>query len=193
MDVAEGWGRLWTWLAESAPTTHELLRPGAAPAEVEDLERRLGLTFSAELRQWWTLCDGTVRTDFAEIFPPFYTPHSTRSAFDAREWRRLRWREQWAEPDAEPEAGTAARSFHPAWVPIAFDGCGDALVVDLRPGPLHGCVLEWDQERSEVHKPEWSSLAVMLTEVADALESGTPVGHSHPTVTPDGRLDWRIR
>ena len=62
----------------------------------------------------------------------------------------------------------------------------------LRPGPLRGCVVEWDHELCQLTGPEWTSLAVMLREVATALENGSPVGHCVPAVTTDGRLDWRI-
>ena len=67
----------------------------------------------------------------------------------------------------------------------------ESLVVDLRPGTLRGCVLEWDHERAEAHGPEWRSITEMLEQIATALEDRSKVRHSRPDTTTDGRLDWR--
>ncbi|SHG49671.1 SMI1/KNR4 family protein [Streptoalloteichus hindustanus] len=193
MGVTESWARLLGWLGEHAPTTYEVIRPGAADADIDALERELEERLPTELREWWRSCDGTEDGVFAELFPPFYTPYSVTGALDSwRSWRKT-WRDRWDEPDCDPEAGDAGFSYHPAWVPIAFDGCGDDLVVDLRPGAARGCVLEWDHELCQVLKPEWPSLTAMLDEIVESLETGSRVGHCEPSVTWDGRLDWRIR
>jgi hypothetical protein len=46
--------------------------------------------------------------------------------------------------------------------------------VDLRPGPWHGCVSEWDHEQGFLDVPSWRGITAMLTDIADALESGGP-------------------
>ncbi|WP_253770340.1 SMI1/KNR4 family protein [Goodfellowiella coeruleoviolacea] len=191
MDVAEHWGRIVQWLADHAPVTYAPLIAGSAEQDIVALQQELGFELPVDLRTWWTLCGGTRDRAFAEVLPPFYTPYSAADALDARRmWMKIT-RDNWGAVEAEPEAGSMAWSWHPAFVPIAFDGCGNDLVVDLRPGELHGCVKEHDHEEGALRKPEWPSLTVMLDEVATALEYRTTVNYCHPNVTVEGRLDWR--
>ncbi|HEY8373048.1 MAG TPA: SMI1/KNR4 family protein [Pseudonocardiaceae bacterium] len=193
MGVNGGWTRLRNWLARYAPVTHEVLRDGATESDLQVLEQEIGVELPPDLREWWMACDGAQEGEFAEVLPPFYTPYSVVGALEAWRGHRKVWLDSWSAPQAAPEAGGPANSYHPAWVPLAFDGVGNDLVVDLRPGPLRGCVLEWDHEACRVEGPQWPGVAAMLEAVVYAVTTGTQLGHSLPTVTPDGRLDWRTR
>lgn len=175
--MIEHWNRILAWLAEHAPTTRAVLRPGSdapLPAEVP-----------AELREWWRVYGGTAAPSFAEILPPFYTPVGADRALKLRERNRPYFS---AEPSAE--AGTPTAGFHPDWLPIAFDGTGDVLAVDLRPGPLRGCVVEWDRQRRKMVKPEWIGVVEMFDQVATALETRGRLGHCQPVVNSAGELSW---
>lgn len=139
-----------------------------------------------ELLEWWSVCGGTERLSFAEVLPPFYTPIGPSDALRSWRLKRAFW-----PSDTDSEAGAPTVGFHPSWLPFAFDGCGDALAVDARPGVLSGCVVEWDRQRGDMAKPEWTSVEEMLDQVATALENNSRIGHCEPLVTADGRLDWR--
>ena len=193
MDVTQLWTKIVLWLGEHAPATAAALPQPATSLDVEYLEAEFGLRLPAELREWWSCCGGTESDVLADVLPPFYTPYGVGRSL--RTWKRLResWRTQWQRPLCDPRAGSPGSSYHPAWIPIAGDGFADELVVDLRPGPMRGCVLEWEQEAAQVLVTEWSGVTAMLTDVYRALTEGTPSGYSHPTVTEDGRLDWQIR
>ncbi|WP_188317044.1 SMI1/KNR4 family protein [Solihabitans fulvus] len=191
MGVTKHWNRIVRWLAEHAPATGSVLRSRPDRVGLRELTEQTGLDLPADLREWWNLCDGTDRLAFAEILPPFYTPYGPAAALRSWQVKRRMWAETWIESDAGPSAGSPAYGFHPAWLPIAFDGCGDALVVDLRPGPAHGCVLEWDRMLCKVLTFEWPSVPAMLDDVATALETHSRVRHCDPTITIEGRLDWR--
>jgi hypothetical protein len=106
------------------------------------------------------------------------------------------------------------------WVPVAVTNTGEYLAVDHRPGDTYGSVREIDYEGSDPWGViRWSSLAEMLSEIADGLESGVGVqggGRTYryvpqviqtsPTTTaphrlgtpvvvdgdPVNRLGWRI-
>lgn len=91
---------------------------------------------------------------------------------------------------AQP-AGEIAGQFLPAFVPFAEDMSGTELFVDTRPGPRSGCVGAWLREDGDSEGPRWSSVAVMLAEVADGLESGQPIGYWRPLVDA-GRLFWDV-
>lgn len=192
MSVTDLWARIVHWLTDHAPVTGGALRsPPSAPA-FGQLETELGVELPAELREWWKCCDGTGGDVLADVLPPFYTPYSAAKAVES--WRTHRARRDAARGAGEFCAGTTCTTgFHPAWIPIAGDGFSDELLVDLRPGRLHGCVVEWEHEAGQVHHPEWSGVHGMLTDVHRALSEGVPAGHAYPTVTEDGRLDWQIR
>lgn len=66
--------------------------------------------------------------------------------------------------------------FQEAFPPIAEDHCGGLLFVDLRPGPPHGGVTEWDHEQGALDPWMWASVADVLAEVAQALHCGTRAG-----------------
>lgn len=193
MHVTELWTRIVLWLGEHAPVTAAALSQPSAPVDSAGLAGVFEVEIPSDLCDWWSCCGGTVNGDFAEVLPPFYTPYSAEQALDAWQAHRKNWWSRWDRPACDYWAGSAGSSFHPAWIPIAGDGFADELIVDLRPGPLQGCVLEWEQEAAQVHRPEWSSVLAMLTDVHRALLEGTPCNHSHRTVTQDGRLDWQIR
>ncbi len=191
MEVIELWSDIVRWLDEHAPATAASLRVPDPALDLAGLVGEFALTLPADLVAWWRCCDGTDEDVLADVLPPFYTPYGARRSIEVWRCHRRSW------PGVEGRncsrrAGAEATGFHPAWVPIAGDGFADELVVDLRPGPLSGCVLEWEQETSQIARPEWADVSAMLTDVRRALVDGTPAGHSHPTVTQDGRLDWQV-
>lgn len=62
------------------------------------------------------------------------------------------------------------------WVPVAVTNTGEYLAVDHRPGDTYGSVREIDYEGSDPWGViRWPSLAEMLSETADGLESGAGV------------------
>ncbi|MDR7302636.1 SMI1/KNR4 family protein [Haloactinomyces albus] len=193
MDVTQLWKKIVVWLGDHAPVTAATLQPPDPSPDFGALEREFGVRLPAELREWWLCCGGTEEGVLADVLPPFYTPYGARGAWQT--WCALREPRtaQWDRPTGDHCAGSATSGYHPAWIPIAGDGFADELVMDLRPGRWHGCVLEWEQETAQLHTPEWSGISAMLADVWRALDEGVPAGHSYPTVTEDGRIDWQIR
>ena len=197
--VDAAWDRITAWLAGHAPATADSLNPPASGDAVADAERVLGRQFPTDLIRWWRRADGAqVLMGKAKLFPPYYLPCGPR--YMLGEWRT--WREVYLDPAvggpnaaktldelAETPAGSSITAFVPAFVPIAFDGSGGNLVVDLRPGPRHGCVLGFHAEMGS-SGPLWDGVAAMLDDVANALERGTPSAGHVATVTADGALDW---
>jgi len=75
-------------------------------------------------------------------------------------------------------------------MPIAGDGGGNDLFVDLRPGPAHGCVREFWNEEGARDTALWSGVADMLAEVADALTRDVPVRGYRMWVDEHGAMSW---
>lgn len=74
------------------------------------------------------------------------------------------------DPAAALYPGEASVLWIPEWLPIAGDGAGGGLFVDLRSGPHRGCVVRFNDTGHEA-TPEWTDSEAMLTHVANALES----------------------
>lgn len=86
-------------------------------------------------------------------------------------------------------AGTAAYAFLDAFVPLAgdVDGC---YVVDTRPGPRHGCVVDVMDEGDSA--PRWHSLPHLLADLAHSLETGARFADLWVPEVVDGTLTWGI-
>lgn len=87
------------------------------------------------------------------------------------------------------EAGNQTSFFISPFLPIADDGSGDFLFVDLRKGPQHGCVSEYFKEEADWRPAIWSSVQALLEETLTSLRTGRPAFSFRPSVM-DGRLNW---
>jgi len=87
------------------------------------------------------------------------------------------------------EAGSPfTGEFSPLFIPFAgLDG--NCLFVDLRRGPQHGCVTEWDEVDAAYGGPRWLSLDAMFVELLAALRSGDEFEGHVPSVVR-GELAW---
>ena len=211
--VEESWKRIVAWVAGSAPATASsgrvrqragVRRPTARPTWSGPTD------LPPDLAEWWRLA-GTDAAGFERLIPFEHTPLTLAAALEARR-HRLDLHLRRGESIVDGEAGDPSRGFQSAFVPIAADGDGRYLFVDLRGGPLHGCVGEWDDTGGFVDVISWPSVAEMLGDIADALEHGVPaltfhaagrLRHfvDHPeipvltcraAVTPAGQLTWTI-
>ncbi|AOW93302.1 hypothetical protein BFN03_13330 [Rhodococcus sp. WMMA185] len=64
------------------------------------------------------------------------------------------------------------------------------MVVDTRPGPLHGCVTEFEKVDADDRGPRCVSISAMLADLAGSLETGVEFDEWIPVVFDD-RLEWK--
>lgn len=104
--------------------------------------------------------------------------------------------EIWGELDEEmggaptcdgSSAGETAYTYLPEFIPSAGRD-GNLLVVDVRPGDLHGCITESDKVDTDAAGPRWVSLSAMLTDLANSLETGASFDGRWKAAVTDGRL-----
>lgn len=204
-DVELSWQRIRAWAERFTPAVAATFRPPATHDDLAAADDAMGIALPADLLAWWSLMDG-VTEDAARagsLLPPFYDPYPVRAALASRQ----RWLRIWHEPNlsvdadhiaemsAQPAGSECGFTWLPSWLPVAGDGGGDDLFVDLRPGPLHGCVMTFDKVEGANGGPQWTSVAAMLGDIADALEhrSVLEVDNHPPTLVgllDDGRLKW---
>lgn len=198
--VDESWDRIVNWLSRHAPPVAGAVNPPATEPALARAEAAVGTQLPADLVAWWRRAGGMRMTNPhpGALLPPGFVPCSVD---DALESRRI-WLEVTRGGGAEPEsssglAGSPWDTWLPVWLPIASDGGGTDLFVDLRDGPAHGCVVEYDkvgaagsENWQEPDVSRWPSVGAMLADVAEALEQETPIGGDRIWVSDDGTISW---
>jgi cell wall assembly regulator SMI1 len=199
--VDESWDRILDWLAQHAPITLDRIAPPAAATDIAAAEEATGVDLPTELLAWWQRANGSMSNGSHQRFElvPRYCPCGIRDALSRRKvWWQV-WHDQMIEREWLTEtdftraqadsAGAEAGMWLPAFLPIADSGGGADLFVDLRSGPMHGCVREFDRVSTD-GKPRWASVAVMLADVADALENQSTINGYRAWPGSDGALTW---
>jgi cell wall assembly regulator SMI1 len=208
--VNEAWDRILAWLEVNAPATALCINSPATTEEIAAAEQAVGGQLPPDLVAWWRRANGMrSRPDSGKLLPPSYLPYAIEEVLGSRRlWLQFAAETgdpRYTEEDLRKPAGSATLQFSPAFLPIARNGSGDDLFVDLRSGPRRGCVTEYNHEQGALSGLCWPNTAAMLADVANGLERGTMTMQDHiaearvhgfkatgylPRVTEDLALHW---
>ncbi|TDC30299.1 SMI1/KNR4 family protein [Micromonospora sp. 15K316] len=186
--VEESWRRIATWLARHAPVTAAAIRPSAGTAETRLTQEAIGRPLPDDLVAWWAVMDGIDDADYraGSPIPPFYLPLPVAGVRE-----RFADLSRFADQDCcgpggahATMAGETSFGFCTATVPICWALSGDVLVVDLRDGPRHGCMMQWMAEEG-YDETGWSGTAAMLADVTVRLDDPT-----RTKIVDGGALQW---
>lgn len=156
------------WLKEHAAESAARLRPGASEATLAALAGAVGGPLPPELVALWRFCDGLPIFEYAGL------------GVDESRLRRegledLRTRGIFANHQVFEQSSPRIQptKWHPGWLPLAEDGCGNMYCVDLAPGPAGrvGQVIRWENAGGPFAASS-VDLAAVLERYASALESG---------------------
>ncbi|TLS44239.1 hypothetical protein FE633_20960 [Streptomyces montanus] len=195
-ETLEAWSRIDAWLARHAPGYRAHLNAPVVAEELRQAERQLGVVFSPDLTAWWSRMNGLAPDARSgapsyqgHLLPEYNDPYPLAQVLERRALHLEAVGETvppsladqlaaWLTRCGEDPAGTlypdeASAVWLPQWLPLAGDGMGGGLFTDLRPGELHGCVVRFTRT-GHAAEPEWTSVAGMLTFVADALSDVAP-------------------
>ncbi|MDV6260010.1 SMI1/KNR4 family protein [Rhodococcoides yunnanense] len=185
-DVGQQWSRIAQWL-----NSHQTNQP-AAGAELDaiaDAEARSGVTWPTELCELFRHVNGIPVDSWFPLFPS-HILFDLEQVIDEREVELEVWSQLSDEAEqGDSNAGDSAGTWLPEFIPFAgLDG--NFLFVDSRPGPLHGCVSEFEKVGADDRGPQWISLSAMLADLADALDtSGTFAEVWRPSIV-NSQLEW---
>ncbi|MGD3109434.1 SMI1/KNR4 family protein [Streptomyces sp. YGL11-2] len=201
--VSTTWSRVRQLLEDRAPASARCLRPPASREQIDSAQRTMGLVFPECLVELLSLTGGVEPDPRAGLLlPPMYLPVSLLRATEL--WRRKLEISGDSPSNNESTAGAAIQGYSKYFFPVGDDTTGDLLVVDLRPGDLHGCIVAWGNVDGHFGSPVWGSVVEMWSDVADALETGSPAGsyrESDPHLTrngcaalfaPTGIVEWEF-
>ena len=165
--VAAAVERIVDWLRRRAPAAIAGLRPPAS--DLGPVEAALGRPLPADLAALWRLHDGGL-----PIFE--YAGLGCAEALRRRAGlEQLRAAGAFAGHEVFEQAAPRIQptKWHPAWIPLAEDGCGNLYCVDLEPGPAGhvGQVIRWET-RGGPFAAGSVSLAELLGRYARALAGG---------------------
>ncbi|MEU8967157.1 SMI1/KNR4 family protein [Streptomyces sp. NPDC048491] len=184
--MTETWERVCAALEARAPLSADCLRPPATAAELDEAEGVIGVALPAQLRELLLLSDGVEAQQAARLLPPFHMPMSIERL--TASWR-MKVSIAGEGAGGGHEAGSPTQSFHRLFLPVGDDTTGDLFVVDMRPGRLHGCVLNWSNVDGHFGEPQWESFGFMWQDVALALEASSGSGQDRaedPHLTRNG-------
>lgn len=186
------WNRLTQWSRTNMAEAAQHVIDGADPEEITSAQAGIGLPWPSELIVFYRLAHPTA---FLTPLGHFFTLDEMLTARRAQVDSRIEFARSlvdWDDPfavqasDVEP-AGSEAFAFLDAFVPLAGRD-GDFYVVDIRPGPLHGCVSDLDREGDSSMR--WHSLADMIADLTDSLEIGLAFADIWVPELVKGGLVW---
>ena len=168
------WSQIESWVAANRPGLHATLLPPSSTEDVTAAERAIGHELPADLAAWWREFGGIgEKTLLWDLIPGHWQPQGLASALADR---ALVMEVRNGLFDASPEpalhlpAGTPETELWlPAWIPVATNLGGSHLFADLRDGPLHGCVMAWDNVEGADTEPLYRDVTAMLDRAARAL------------------------
>jgi len=172
--VVGHWLTITDFLGRHCPDVVAQIRPPATSDLLRRAEEAVGVPLPTDLSQWWQLADGM--DGHSGLIPQGHTPLSVEAALRSRmTWMTVTADSTHYAPDDYERSVSALAGtpcdfmWLPQWLPIAADGGGTDLFVDLRPGPAHGSVGEYYSDAWAFAGPTWDSVTAMLTDVGDAM------------------------
>ncbi len=173
MPIDRTFARIEGWLELHAPTARRGLNAPATSADIAKTEAWLGVTFPADMRAAYRMHDGQ-DVDAPWLIEGWEWMSLARIRDEWTVWKNLLDGGSFAAFESEADGDAVRRDWwHPAWIPITYDGAGDHHCVDLAPGPKGqaGQVIEMWHDAGE-RPVVAASFAAWLARFADRLEAG---------------------
>ncbi len=165
-EMQEIWSRIESWFQRHAPEALNNLRKGASDEDIRQLEIDLGYQLPEDVRASLRLHNGTVDT-FADIWQ-LLSLEGMKEQYQVQIQVLHSLQEDTDEENQDDEIWW----WLPSWLPIAYDGSGDLLCVDVTSQTRHqfGQIMFFDHEvGSSRIAPGFHAL---LSKFADDLEAG---------------------
>ncbi|MEU9330599.1 SMI1/KNR4 family protein [Streptomyces canus] len=187
--ISESWTRIEVWLARHTPRTFAALGPPAERSAIAVAEQAIGQPFPEPLAESLLRHNGMGHYD---LLPPFWSLLDVQSIINAWQTRMKIYGDELAGAEEGDPDGEYGPWWHGQWIPFAFDGAGDYLIIDQRLYRRRGRIGKADHEIgcSFSHHPMWASFPALLDATATALETGEAVDGYLPVAVDEDELDW---
>ncbi|MGW6062721.1 SMI1/KNR4 family protein [Streptomyces sp. NPDC055189] len=162
MTIDGSWLRIENWLCEYAPSAYASFPPATGSDAVRAAERHCGLVFPDDLVASLRRHNGSGE---------FLLPGNYRLSGAAQIAKDYVWWTGSQQRDVPDEL----RYWRSSWLPLAVDGAGGSLFVEMAPGDRHGRIgvhAHGDGGRFD-DLPQYTSLQALLSWAAQALSDGS--------------------
>lgn len=194
-DVHRQWQRvLSACAARGGSGFPDFFAPGASSHEIDAAEAQTGVRWPRELEDFYAVQGGFADGKWLRLFPEhdlLSLPDLVRlqrgapAAYELADTPESRP----SEADRGRDAGTVVGTHLPEFVAFAHRD-GRELFCDVRAGDLTGCVTEYRREDGDSGGPIWTSISAMLSDLADAIETGAPLDGRWIAQVSESGLDW---
>jgi cell wall assembly regulator SMI1 len=178
------WKRLKKALAAANPAVRATLKKGATEPKLAELEAALGVRLASDVRTSYLLhdgqkagADGLFPQEFADLDCEYVLMPASDIRAEWTTWTQMAERGNFAQKTPNPDDGVRADWWNPGWVPIASNGGGDSICIDLVPadGGTIGQVILMNHEVPD--RPRIAgSFAELLDRLAMHYEQQTDAG-----------------
>jgi cell wall assembly regulator SMI1 len=152
-------------------------------------ERAIGQPFPAPLVEFLLRHNGM---GHCGLLPPFWSLLEVQSITSAWQTRMKIYGDELAGAEEGGPDGECGPWWHARWVPFAFDGAGDCLIIDQRLYRRRGGIGRADHESGCFFSrhPMGASLPALLDATATAVETGGAADGYLPVAVDEDELDW---
>lgn len=179
--VAEAWKRLEAALKSRVPEIRKSLKKPATEKQLATIEKKLGVTLPAEVRESYLTHNG--QTDDADEIVPakdewgegYRLLPLAEVTPEWEQWKELLDSGEFEGQESDPPQEVRNDWWNAGWIPIASDGGGNSICVDLNPtkkGTL-GQLISMSHETGD-REVLAKSMAVWLADLAQQWESAEP-------------------
>jgi cell wall assembly regulator SMI1 len=143
MAVSDSWAKIEAWLDANAPTLRKSLRPPAKAAALDKLQAKLGLALPADYVESVRVHDGQKDDTDHGLFPggkwvlgALPSCRLLTLAEIGSEWRMMKElldEGNFDDAKSQPERGIRNDWWNLGWIPIADNGGGDYICLDMAP------------------------------------------------------------
>lgn len=172
--VKSSWAVIDAVFKEWIPAAFRALRPPATPAAIVRVEKKLGVTLPAAVRESYLVHNGMRNTP--ETLNNFHRLLTLREVVF---YWQLCLRFPWDESVRMPKYGHAGRiktdlRWRLKWVPLMVEAGGDLMCLDLDPGPAgkRGQMFQWYNYGSTRMRVMAGSFREWLDRLATELDAG---------------------
>ncbi len=130
--MKETWTKIENWLKQNANHIYNSLNDGANEEDFENLEELINKTFPDDFKMFYTVHNGQESAsegliDTEELLS------IERIMDEWQAWKNLYDEGVFYESAVEVDNGIKEKWWHPAWIPLTYDGSGNHYCLDLSP------------------------------------------------------------
>lgn len=130
--MKETWVKIENWLQNNANGIFDSLNEGAEEGDFEELEDLINKRLPDEFKAFYSIHNGQ-NYDDGGLIDTEELLSTQRIMEEWQVWKDLQEKGVFDEQVSEADDGIKEKWWHPAWIPLTYDGSGNHYCLDLSP------------------------------------------------------------